>query len=160
MSSSKLRTLQICFQLILTTIQWYRYNMCTLQMRELGCREAKQLGQDYTATRHWSCQGSLKECAVCAYELAKRLMWINTLCMRSNRTGWGVNHPGKWGSQCSRNTSHHYDIMIYLPATVKNKKWRFKLHKEASMDTGLIRKVQSNYPNTLEVTVVAKDHWR
>lgn len=128
-------------------------------MREPRYREAKQLAQDYTAIRCWSCQESLKEYAQRAYELAKRLIWINTLCMRLNRRGWSVKHPGKWGSQWSRNTSYHYDIMIYLPAKIKKPK-RFKLHKEASKDTGLVRKVQSNYPNTLEVTVVAKDHWR
>lgn len=95
-SSSKLTSLQICFQLILTTIQRYRNNICILQMRELRDREIKQFAQDYTARRCWSCQESLKEYAQCAYELAKSLLWINTLCIRLNRRGWSVNHPGKW----------------------------------------------------------------
>lgn len=51
MFDSKLGTLLILFQLILTTIQKYIYNIRMLQMRKLKYKEGKQVAQDHTAVR-------------------------------------------------------------------------------------------------------------
>lgn len=54
------------------------------------------------------------------YELAKSLIWFNTLCMRLNRRGESVNCPGELGRECTRNISHHEDIMVLFTSSSKS----------------------------------------